>query len=355
MFMKITHIAFLFLLVSCTTQVDDPFDEFELNQVEVQLIDSFVPDFDLNNPYRILSLDSVIVMHDRISNGTDTYFLRILDAHSGESRRIFGREGRGPQEFLFPIELSRTPGESGVLTANNRSLFEIKKISLSQILDDSSDYVLTIYRNFSNNYSRILALDSIHFFGSGYHGLDRYAIADSTGEITRLWGDYPFPPSPKATTESLPMAYQSRMVAHPQGNLIASVTIKSPNFEVLSIVGDSISYVNRLNFNPVSIKDETNPGVISVTYLEDNLHGYESIDANERFIYALYSGRPYSLDDYRYSDIVIMFDWSGNPVSKIKLPFSVSQLTVDSLGEFIYTISTNMDGEPILSKFKIVS
>src|SRR5690606_19355700 len=111
----------------------------------------------------------------------------VLDAHSGESIRIFGREGRGPQEFLFPIEISRTPGQPNVLTANNRSLFEIKMISLSQVLSGSNKYVSTIYRNFSTNFSRILALDSLQYFGSGYFGMGRYAIADTSGEITRMW------------------------------------------------------------------------------------------------------------------------------------------------------------------------
>lgn len=342
-------------LISCTTQTKLPFEEFDLRPIEIEFVDEFIPNFELNNPFRLIAYDSVIIMHDRIMINDETYFLRVVDSQKGNSIRVFGREGRGPQEFLFPIELSRTPGREHVLTANNRSMFEIKLIQLDSLIAGSEEIVSSIYRNFNVGFSRIQSIGTSGYIGTGFFGNNRYAIADTTGSINMLWGDYPFPASPKATPESQPMAYQSRMVVHSSGSLVASVTIKSPNFELFSIDGDSIIYVKRINYRPVSIKDESGSGIISVQYLDDNVNGFSSIDANDFFIYTLFSGK-LETDMYdSHSDTVILFDWDGNPVYKIILPVQASQISVTPSNEYIYTLSYDSSGTPMMNKFMIIN
>lgn len=353
--MKYIFSLAVIFLISCTTRTKLPFEEYELSVTEVEIVNEFFLDFDLNNPFRLIAYDSVIIVHDRIMINDETFFLRVVNAHNGNSKRVFGREGRGPQEFLFPIELSRTPGSDHILTANNRSMFEIKLIQLDSLIVGSGEFVSSIYRNFNVGFSRIHSLKTPRYIGTGFFGRDRYAIADTSGSITKLWGEYPFPATPKMTLESQPIAYQSRMVVHSSGNRVASVAIRSPNFELFTLDGDSLTYVNRINYRPVSIHDESGSGVISVQYLDDNVNGYSSLDANDQFIYALFSGKLSSEQDATYSDTIIVFDWDGNPVQKIILPLQVSQISVNPSNEYLYTLTYDSNEAPVMQKFRILN
>lgn len=352
--MRLRVMLFLLVLASCSAEEDTFFGEYELGSIELELTESFHTDFDLNNPFQMVVFDSVIVIHDRISDGNETYFLRAIDVLTGASKQVFGREGRGPHEFLFPVELSRVPNDRNGLTINNRTMFEVKKIDLSALLNGDAEYVKAVYRNFNVGYSRIHALDTSRFIGTGFFGNHRYAVSDTAGSVSTYLGDYPFPPSPNSSPESLPMAYQSRFVVHPTENRVASATMSSPNFEVFSIEGDSLRYVNRINYKPVSIEDRSGSGSIAVIYLDENIHGYSSIDANEEFIYALFSGKPYSDENYMRSNTVIVFDWNGQPVAKITLPHEASQLSVHPDNDYLFTISHDETGAPIMSKFRII-
>jgi len=344
----------LLFLASCSSKEVAFFGEYELESIELELMESFDTDFDLNNPFQMVVFDSVIVINDRISDRNETYFLRAIDALTGASIQVFGREGRGPQEFLFPVELSRTPNTRNGLTINNRSMFEVKNLNLFTLIDGEAESVNAVYRNFNVGYSRIHALGNSRFIGTGFFGNHRYAVSDTTGFVSTYMGDYPFPPQPNSSPESLPMAYQSRFVVHPTENRVASAAISSPNFEVFSIDGDSLRYLNRINYQPVSIDDRSGSGSIAVIFLDENIHGYASIDANEEFIYALFSGKPYSDENYMRSNTVIVFDWNGQPLAKITLPHEASQLSVSPSNDYIFTISHDETGAPIMNKFSII-
>lgn len=346
-------IVLVISFISCDSSDKQSFEEYQLPEISLLQDQEFEISFELNNPFKILALDSVILLHDKFTSNDETYYLRMADSENARLLLNFGREGRGPDEFQFPIELSRIPGKDRQVAANNRRLFEVKILSIDLSKKELVEPINSIYGPFDVRYSRIVALDSLTFIGTGYFENERYAISDTTGGILNTIGEYPFPPENKSSNDSHSMAYQSRLAVHPNGGKIANATIHSPNFEVFTITDNRVGEMSSLNFHPVKYKDNSNAGQISIDYLDDNIYGYVSIDANASFIYALYSGRSFSERNHRLSNTIIRLDWDGVPRLRILLPFDVSQITVDPSNMFIFAIRYDDGGAPELVRFTI--
>lgn len=69
-------------------------------------------------------------------------------------------------------------------------------------------------------------------------------------------------------------------------------------------------------------------------------------------IYALYSGKlKENSNNYSFSNIVYVFDLSGNPIEKIVLEDDTSDIEVDSNNNFLYAIKSNP--EPVIIYYKL--
>jgi hypothetical protein len=89
-----------------------------------------------------------------------------------------------------------------------------------------------------------------------------------------------------------------------------------------------------------------------VRHSKENNSGYLCVKGSDKFVYALFSGKPLFDEDSNSSNIVICFDWNGNIVRKYKLDVDVNQITVDYADSYLYGIKEESERSS-LYKFKL--
>ena len=84
-------------------------------------------------------------------------------------------------------------------------------------------------------------------------------------------------------------------------------------------------------FVDYSSKDD-NLKSYSIAYKSDNKSGFLDVTSNDSMIYALYSGK--SIKDTgqgrKFSDRIMVLDWSGNTQFELRLPTETNIIAVDS-------------------------
>lgn len=72
--------------------------------------------------------------------------------------------------------------------------------------------------------------------------------------------------------------------------------------------------------------------------------GYLDICATEQYIYALYTDKKMYNNGVRNSfnsDLIFVFDWNGNPITKYKISKEAYYITVDEISRKMYAVVKN--------------
>src|SRR5690606_27978621 len=104
--------------------------------------------------------------------------------------------------------------------------------------------------------------------------------------------------------------------------------------------------------NSVDLKDFSSGSVLRADFSNSYPRGYTDIYVSDNFIYTLYSGR--STDEFGnksyMGNVILVFDWDGNPVKRYDLDAEISCFTIDPLGQKIYAISETVEPELLRSE-----
>lgn len=82
--------------------------------------------------------------------------------------------------------------------------------------------------------------------------------------------------------------------------------------------------------------------IFSVDLTEDTQIGYINLSATTQYVYALYSNKKV-YEASRKSNIVLVFDWNGNPVKKYVLDTDAYYIAVDEVQQNIYAAVKNSE------------
>jgi hypothetical protein len=110
---------------------------------------------------------------------------------------------------------------------------------------------------------------------------------------------------------------------HPKQNLFALAYVYSDVLAILNSDGEIITHIQ----GPDGINQ-----VPDIT-IQDQINCYAHIQADDRYIYALYNGKP-SFDNQQKLNIpdrIFVFDWDGKPVASLLLEHPIPQFTIDKV------------------------
>ncbi|MTI86839.1 MAG: hypothetical protein FH748_02595 [Balneolaceae bacterium] len=355
-FILLLLLSCFFIQWSCTkNEYREPVELFEVEEnVSGERID--IEGLQFSIPLNMLLLDSLLIIHDRYEVEEDKFFFSINNLTTNENIRIFGREGRGPDEFSFPAMLSRIPNKRESIGINNRSFFSFSEVSIPKVLADTSGYTISKTNEINTGYSKVAKISDDRFIGTGFFNDGRFGLADGNGKLLSAQLKYPFQDLfENIKNQSLGMAFQSHFSVHPSGKMFVAATTGSPNIDVLSLMDDSLYVIKSIHSSPPLFEDESTANIFSVKMLPENKGGYKYLASTEQFFYALYSGAKYEegADKYNSGNRVLQFDWDGNPIKQYNLDKLATLIVVDEEDRYLYSIAKDSLGAYSLYKYEL--
>lgn len=353
-----TTLGMSFILISCSidkknNELDDPARIFN-NKFELTS-DKFEVDGDyITGPKQLIIVDSLLIVNDHFDEEEVTYFYAIFNKDDGELYQIFGREGRGPDEFLDNSYMFRAPNGSNNIIINNRRLFSLSEISLERVLSNSSKITVDHVDELNTSYSLVSKIDDNLLFGTGMFTDGRFALADTSGELINTFLNYPFEDEfDDISKRDLGMAYQSSFSFHPTKPLVAVANFTAGNLDILRVENDSIEEISQIHSYPPKFENQSSETQISVMFNSDNKMGYWDVDVTEEYIYALYSGRERADPNQSTGNKLLVFDWEGNPIKQLNLDVNVSRFAVSQNNETLYAVANDDNNEAFIATFSL--
>jgi len=326
---------FIFLLSFCAEQ--------KLNRTQVSLpkyslidIDSIFTKPVFINPINMFANDNIMVV---LNFGTDTIF-RVFNQPECNYLGWFGKQGRGPGEFLMI-------NSSGVRFCDN----------VLQIADLRKIYYLNLDNKEINNdynsiksisipgdllaFNYIFTLDSNHVCGVAQTKFSNLSIDyfnPSSNEIGSFV-DYPdfgfhVPENVKRSVFSFTLDLK------PDKSLFALVYSFYPLLRICDRKGDTVieSFIDglpqQIDFKGLGTRDGN---------LLDGIVYYSNVKVTNRYIYLMYEpkkGERVGEHEYKMNPIgskeLHIFDWDGQPVLRVKLKKGTRSFVPSPTDEYLY-------------------
>lgn len=273
-----------------------------------------------------------------------------LDYHSGESFSLynsnrskligrFGLIGQGPNEI--PL------GTYGYVEGDNfftyyegtGYLANYKISSLEKDLNSHPEYVVK-YTLPDAQLSRIVSLDDSMFLGAGtYDSKFQYVLFDRESNVIDYAIDIFNADEIGFNHYHKFLSNQGILRKNPANNKFVYSIYYSSNIDFIEVKNNKIFSLKSIRlkdpvFNPIQ-----DNGLNRVIPSDDNFIGYLDISPTEEYIYALYTDRKIK-DNNKYndydSDIILVFDWDGNPIKRYKLSERVRHISVNERQKRLY-------------------
>lgn len=339
--MKTIFILFsisLFIIYSCDNNVElDPvlmgFEKVE--DAEIQSI-NMSPDL-LGDPFGIIIIDSLALMLDP----DDKTYLNIYDIKNNKNIGRHLSRGSGPNELISPVQLTRLHGDefsvfcttlqryinfSVSLTANNLA-FEVKKN--------------VVFKRDKSKFYRVLPFSNEVFVGTGIIKGGKYAISDSDGNLIEYKYDYPLEdPNYNGSYIHKGLAYQCELGISPDYSNF--VMVYDGIFEIFEIYGNTFNKIKSKNYFLPDYTIEDDGLSKGSTKSFNYRYGFRTIACSNNFIYSVYSGELNSeAKNAIFGKEILIFDWNGKPIKRIKVGYRMIDIAIDNNEEFIYAIIHN--------------
>ena len=273
----------------------------------------------------------------------DSYTL--FDVKSGEHIARFGAIGQGPDEIPLGCYGYLSKKYFFVFSDRIKTIMNYSLDSLRSCKVNGSPMRLAKYNIPNMEISRLIAIDDSTFVGSGtYESRYQYLLFDKNSRVLDYGIDV------YNSTDSLfdiytrYLANQGDLVMNPKKKEFASSVNFSSNIDFFEIVNNKIKVKKSLRLgDPISKPFVGGGGTIfSVDLTEDTQIGYINLSATTQYVYALYSDKKV-YEASRKSNIVLVFDWNGNPVKKYVLDTDAYYIAVDEVQQNIYAAVKNSE------------
>ena len=118
------------------------------------------------------------------------------------------------------------------------------------------------------------------------------------------------------------LSNQGVLVMHPNKKLFAYSLNFSSNMDFFQVKNEKIQLIKSLRLGNPDYYSAVEGNMFSADLTEESIIGYIDVSATSDGVYALYSdGKAY--ESGRRSNVVLAFDWEGNPVKKYILDTDV--------------------------------
>jgi hypothetical protein len=293
--------------------------------------------------------DSSLIVHDYHSGEIFSLFNLETAQYCGR----FGQTGQGPGELL--------PGCVGVLfndifcVSFRPANGFIAKYNVDVLrLDIHSKYSLLSKYNIPNSFfSQICMVSDSVFLGAGvYNSVFQYTLFDNRNHVLNYAVEiynaryFDFDDSNKY------LSNQGRLKKHPGKNQFVYSLKNSANIDFFEVTDEN-------KINAIKCLRQKNPvykpfrqGESSMVIPDrDCIIGYIDVAACDSFVYALYTDK--KVTGQYCSDVVLVYDWEGNPVKKYKLNREAYYIAVSETHNRLYAAIRNGDGGWNITSYKL--
>lgn len=322
--------------LSCTSQQRDGITHFDWDDVPTPIFlegDSVEFDDILMKPTRIAIVDSFMLM----KNSDVERFFHIYNLNT--KRKVGERIpfGIGPKEMLDPVFVSMPDGCLGVFDRNKRKMqvysknlfltsdtaspkqqFIFNELLINPIFLPKQGIISCTMQSENNKFVAVgLDENKIIYFGDFPN---RYSDMTVLEKNTALMGDLAVKPD------------ASRWV------------MSHKSTDMIEIYDNNLKLLKRLQ-GPDHIIPEVRETKGGVHRSSDSREAYFFPVAKDDYIYVLYDGRIYDIEDStRYlRDKLLVFDWEGNLVKYYKLSKPIFHFDIDEEHKILYGLTDNPD------------
>jgi hypothetical protein len=304
-------------------------------------------DEEIGQVWSIDATNDYLVVRGRNLNATD---IVLIDKKSRKSYP-FGRKGQGPDELGNVANIIFDSGVIGIYDIAKSSIFNYNIDSIIRYGTKCNPEI--VVKNVkSRPFLELKKINSQTYVTSGsldINSLSRLLILNQNGDIITEGGTLPGKPTADISDIVHIIAYQGKITTNERTNRIAVVTHYAGIMQVYEYID---STVNLINENVLFIADyKEQQGNFAPTV--NTRWGYLSVDSDDKYIYALFSGVVQQPELPYYSgDEIHVFDWNGTPVGRLKIDRRLKNICVDDNGNIYGYYDSSQKADIVSSSVK---
>ncbi len=284
-------------------------------------------------PEQILRYDSLLIVFDFLD--WESVF-HVFSDRDGRFLYSVGRKGNGPGEVIMPTSPTIDPTDRSLALWDARQ----KRLVRFRLPASSNDSVRYLdYRQNPRNssyFSQIIAHDGSYYVAGHVDPL-RFGKLERDS-VRVLYSDYPLLTSEDAEANRSVWNYFPCTRITRDGRKMVQSCYVGAALELFSIDKDRIQSDTLLAFTPpiYRIIEGTRPRWVGT--IDETLLGVLDVQISDRYIYALISQQSLTSDPLAAegSAYIHVFDWSGQPVCRLKLSRLIECFSVDESHGLIY-------------------
>lgn len=281
------------------------------------------------NPSKIKYVKGYVILTD----GNPDHQIAVLNESDRQYLGGFGRHGKGPSEFLSPYLILSEPDHPRfcVYDLNMRriSCYDVEQ-TVSDFSRPEPELMVTLDGSFGMPINLEARMDRKEFIVTGIFPEEtRYIVSDSTGKVIKRAGTIP------TILRNAPVNVQhnaalARVAIHPRDGRVAFAYRFMDRIAIYSAEGKLLYEINGPDpkGEPGVILAYTASGQPYMAQDNETRMSYINVMADDRHIYALYSGRQRKEGAATYAGHLYIYDWEGNPVSRKRFDTFVESCTL---------------------------
>lgn len=331
-------ISSVFLFCSCS-QKKDLLNEFEatykINKSELNI-----------NPEHITSYGKMLLFEEEgfiLKEEFKSDYLMQKIYLKKDSISPLLKIGNGPNEYT-KIKLSQKN--------KNNTFWTIDMAKRNLVNMDLSGNVIKEVK-FPRTIFNAINFDS-QFIISGYtediekSKNSRFSILDSSGYKVKDFGIFPDDKIETSNYTKL-FAYQGNIAGNSINKRIAFATRFGAILDIYEINNNVIKLITNKHYYYASYEDKTKSNMTGVNYNKDNKFGFIDICSTPDYIYTIYSGKDFEtfpnkdIDYLMSGNIILVYDWSGNPVCRLETNSNLMNICVDEKNTILIGLSCDDD------------
>ncbi len=137
------------------------------------------------------------------------------------------------------------------------------------------------------------------------------------------------------------MAYESFLYMRPQNDKCVLARRYADEIEIVDLKNQTAKIVKGPEgFLPDVMEAKGNDGKMLSTRNDDTRYAFVKVKGTNEFIYLLYSGYNHYSAHFDYGNSIFVYDWDGNPVSKLSFAGDVADFAVTTDNRIVYALRT---------------
>lgn len=338
-----TFIVILFVLVSCNDNKKASPLELFTTQSELKEVTYTINEDSLALVEGIQCNDSVLIIIDYYLSKSFSLF----DLKNGKYIGRFGTIGEGSEEIPLGC-YGNIENSFFYISYPYTGLIGKYNLDSLRMNINSDPNILTKYNIPEAQLSQtMLVNDSIYLGAGAYKSQYQFVLFNKANKILDYKSELFDFNKEDINSFHIGLANQGTLKKHPEKNQFVFSLNMSSNIDFLEISNDTINIINSIRLASPRFDPMSDGKLYRVMPKDDNIIGYIDIAAGDKYVYALYTDKKLVSEDgegeaFR-SDIILLFDWNGQPIKKLKLTREAYYITVNERLGRLYAVVLNND------------